>query len=146
MRVLAVLLFGMVIFIFTCTKDFHDLLLYHQIDFEWNHHPDFSKFFDFTSYPFQSSTYVLQKTGHALCFFIFSFLLSKVTYTFKFVFTFGVSYAFITEVAQLFFSRTGCLLDVLYDSVGVLSYCTALLFISKVEYFQKGFHDKFDRV
>ncbi|PFA67302.1 hypothetical protein CN378_10665 [Bacillus sp. AFS015802] len=142
MRVLAVLLFGVLIFILTCTKSVQDFIFYRQLYFQWNPHPDFSKFLDFSSYPFDSPTYVFQKMGHGMFFFLFSFLLRRVTYTFKFVFTIGCSFAFATEFAQLFFSRTGCLLDVLYDSVGVLSYCSIFLIITKGQYAYKDFHDK----
>ncbi|MFP3361989.1 VanZ family protein, partial [Planococcus sp. SIMBA_143] len=62
--------------------------------------------------------------GHGMFFFLFSFLLSRVTYSYKVVLALGVSYALVTEIAQLFFTRTGCLLDVFYDSIGVLSYCS----------------------
>ncbi|MGM0829994.1 MAG: hypothetical protein ACQEU4_17370 [Bacillota bacterium] len=38
-----------------------------------------------------------------------------------------VCFAFFTEVAQLFFSRTGCLLDVAYDTVGVIVFIAILI-------------------
>ncbi len=136
MKVLAVFLFSLLIFILTCTKNVHDLILYQQVYFQWNDQPDFSKFFVFTDYPFHSSTYVFQKMGHGMFFFLFSFFLSRVTFSYKVVFAVGVSYALVTEIAQLFFSRTGCLLDVVYDSIGVVSYC-ALILISKLHYFHQ---------
>lgn len=137
MRVLTVILFGLLIFVLTCTRNIHELILYHRVYFEWNGQPDFSKFFDFTSYPFHSSTYWIRKIGHGLFFLLLSFFLSRVTFYYKVVFAVGVSYALITEMAQLFFSRTGCLLDVFYDSIGIVSYCTLIL-ISKMHYFHKG--------
>ncbi|WP_371928703.1 VanZ family protein [Rossellomorea sp. KS-H15a] len=126
MRVLAVFLFGVLIFILTCTKNVQDLVLYRQVYFQWNDHPDFSKFFDFTGYPFHSSLYVLQKIGHGIFFFIFSFLLNKTTKKVYKVLFMAIVYALVTEIAQVFFMRTGCLLDVLYDSIGICFYCITI--------------------
>ncbi|MFI8688040.1 VanZ family protein [Rossellomorea sp. NPDC077527] len=136
MKVLTVFLFGVFIFILTCTKNVHELILYQQIYFQWNGQPEFNHFLDFTGYPFHSPTYLLQKIGHSMFFFLFSFFLSRLFFSLNAVFVIGVIYGLLTEFAQLFFSRTGCLLDVFYDSMGVLSYCT-LAFISKVHYFHK---------
>ncbi|MGM0841758.1 MAG: hypothetical protein ACQEWE_13565 [Bacillota bacterium] len=74
--------------------------------------------------------------GHGLFFFLFSLLLSRVTIKFLIVITISILYALITEIAQLYFSRTGCLLDVFYDSLDVLSYCTVWLNSLKKEYYQ----------
>lgn len=122
---LAVFLFGVLIFILTCTKDVQDLILYRQIYFQLNDPLDFCKVFDFTGYPFRSPTYVLQKIGHGMNFFIFTFLLNKMTKKIYIVLFTAIVYALVTEIAQVFFMGTGCLLDVLYDSIGICFYCIA---------------------
>lgn len=137
MKVIIALLFGVLIFILTCTENVHELILHQQLHFKWNQDPDFKTFLYFTGYPFDSSNYQLQKIGHAIFFFIFSFLLNRVTTKLHYVISIVIPYALMTEIAQLFFKRTGCLLDVLYDSIGVLSYCAITFILSKADYYQR---------
>ena len=108
------------IILFTCTENIHDLLTYYDLRFQWTSQPDVQLFINFSDYPFSSPDYIQQKAGHAFCFFWLA-----VSFHWKFkrvntVFLLSVAYAAITEIAQLYFSRTGCLLDVGYDSAGII--------------------------
>jgi VanZ family protein len=137
MRVIIALLFSVLIFILTCTENVHEFILHQQLHFQWNQDPDFRTFFNLTDYPFDTPIYQSQKIGHGMFFFIFSFLLNRVTTNVYYVISIAIPYAFMTEIAQLFFARTGCLLDVLYDSIGVLSYCFITFILSKSDYYQR---------
>jgi hypothetical protein len=108
-----------VIFIFTCTENLPMLYRERIPHFKWNPDPDYSAFFDFTSYPFISPSYISQKTGHALVFFLLALIIFGVVNRVRVTLLITFSYALFTETAQLFFNRTGCLLDVGYDMAGV---------------------------
>ncbi len=131
MKMIATLLFAMFIFLLTCTENVHELVLNQQLNFQFSLHPDFSSFLTLTGYPFESPVYITQKIGHGMFFFLFALLLSRVTKKFHNVIILSIGYAIITEIAQLYFSRTGYLLDVFYDYLGVLTYCSVRLLLLK---------------
>lgn len=120
MKIAIVATYMGILFCLTCTENFHDLLNYHDLKFQWISQPDLKPFFNLTDYPFSSPGYLQQKAGHAFCFFwlaVSFYWLFKRLHT---AFLFSIGYATFTEMAQLYFSRTGCLLDVCYDSAGIL--------------------------
>ncbi|MCR8850403.1 VanZ family protein [Rossellomorea sp. SC111] len=127
MKTAAVVTYMGLLFCLTCTENIHNLLHYYDLRFQWTGQPDVKPFFNFSDYPFSSPGYLQQKAGHAFCFFwlatFFHWIFKRLTT----VFLFSVAYASFTEIAQLYFSRTGCLLDVCYDSVGILLF----IFIGK---------------
>ncbi|WP_061810414.1 VanZ family protein [Rossellomorea vietnamensis] len=135
MKFIATLSFGILIFLLTCTENVHELVFYQQLHFQFNPHPDFNPFLNFTGYPFGSPTYFTQKIGHGMCFFLFSLLLSRVANKILIVIPISIGYALITEIAQVYFSRTGCLLDVFYDSVGIFSYFALRVLLSQKKYY-----------
>lgn len=124
MRGLSIAVYIVILFCLTCSEDFYVLMTKYELKFKWISRPDFRLFFNFTEYPFSSPYYIGQKAGHAFCFFWLAFSFSWVFKRLFPVFLFSVGYALFTEVAQLFFSRTGCLLDICYDSAGVLFFVT----------------------
>lgn len=135
MKVIATLSFGILIFLLTCTENVQELVFYQHLHFKLNPNPDFTKFLNFTGYPFGSPLYFTQKIGHGLFFFLFSFLLNRVTNKFLIVIPISIGYALITEIAQVYFSRTGCLLDVFYDSVGIFSYFALRVLLSQKKHY-----------
>lgn len=135
MKVILTLLFGILIFLLTCTENVHELVYYQHLHFQFNPHPDFNTFLNFTDYPFGSPAYFTQKIGHGMFFFLFSLLISRVANKFLIVTTISIGYAFITEIAQLYFSRTGCLLDVFYDSLGIFSYFAFRVLLSQKKHY-----------
>ncbi|OIU69708.1 hypothetical protein BHE18_01965 [Rossellomorea aquimaris] len=110
------------IFIFTCTEKLTRLYIEGIPRFRWNPEPDYSAFFDFTSYPFTSPAYIYQKAGHALAFCLLAAIVYMVVNRLGTTILISAGYALFTEVAQLFFYRTGCLLDVGFDAGGVVLY------------------------
>ena len=111
-----------ILFCLTCTESLHNLLNHHTLKFHWTGKPDVKLFLNFSDYPFNSPGYIKQKAGHAFCFFWLAFSYKSIFRKQYTVFFCAVSYAFITEIAQLFFSRTGCLLDVGYDAAGIIMF------------------------
>ncbi|RIW31857.1 VanZ family protein [Bacillus salacetis] len=120
MRLLVVFLYIGFLFIMTCTASFTDLIEHQQIRFLVTDQPDFWSFFEYRSFPYSDPGYISQKAGHALCFFMLAVLLKTLFHSFKAVITVSWVFALITEIAQMYFSRTGCLVDVMYDSGGIM--------------------------
>lgn len=127
LRAAGIIVYMGLLFCLTCTENLQTLLNNHMLIFKLDTEPDFGSFFNFTDYPFQSPAYIQQKLSHALCFFWLAFTYKWVFRKLSTVFFYSVCFAFFTEVAQLFFSRTGCLLDVAYDTVGVIVFIALMV-------------------
>ncbi|MGR3765912.1 VanZ family protein [Rossellomorea sp. NS-SX7] len=110
------------IFIMTCTENLTRLYNEGIPTFRWNMEPDYSAFFDVASYPFSSPQYIFQKTGHSIAFCLLAAIVFMVVNRMGMTILISASYALFTEIAQIFFYRTGCLLDVGYDLAGVVVY------------------------
>ncbi|WP_303049486.1 VanZ family protein [Bacillus sp. Marseille-Q1617] len=120
------------IFIFTCTESLNRLYRERIPHFKWNSNPDYSAFFDFTSYSFTSYAYIFQKTGHALAFFLLALIVFVVVNRIGVTLLISFSYALFTETAQLFFHRTGCLVDVGYDMAGAFVFMVVLFLMNAI--------------
>ncbi|MGG4169071.1 VanZ family protein [Rossellomorea vietnamensis] len=134
MRVLVAGSYGILIFILTCTKSLTNFVIEGRPVFQWNSHPDFMSFFTMSSFPFQSSAYVIQKAGHAAAFFFLGLVVHSVVKKVLIGYLISSIMGLCTEIAQLFFSRTGCLLDVGYDVVGITMYFAAYFTIRALLY------------
>jgi VanZ family protein len=110
------------VFILTCTQSITKFAVEGRPSFQWNPNPDFISFFDFQSYPFHSQAYLIQKSGHAIAFYFLAFLIHLAVRKSSIGFILSVAFGLFTEIAQLYFSRTGCLLDVGYDVIGIAIY------------------------
>jgi VanZ family protein len=119
LRVLILLIYGLFIFILTCTRDLRGLYIDLTPTFQWVAQPNYLVFFEL-QYPFHNPGYIVQKVGHIAAFFLLAAILYWAVKQLSVVFIVAVTYALFTEVAQLYFSRTGNLLDVGYDILGVL--------------------------
>jgi VanZ like family len=115
-----VLLYCSNLFILTCIESLPGLFKEGTISFQWIPNPDYINFFAFQSYSFNDPTYIFQKMGHAAAFFILTTIVYWAMKNVTAAFIISVTFAITTEVMQLHFSRTGCLLDVGYDTVGIL--------------------------
>lgn len=127
MRTILTILWGLILFIFTCSLNFQLLIRYHIIDFQLNPSPDWSELFkmDFQWY---STDWVMRKIGHFLGFFILALLASGFGKS-KMAFYICVGYAALTEILQLFFFRGGRIYDVINDAFGIgLAYLICLIF------------------
>lgn len=119
MRWFFILFWVGVIFIFTCTSSFNGLIESGLIQFHWDNKPLFSELLS----PFPgnlSMNLLLQKSGHFFVFFILAALLQTRLRSKLFILTLSVSYAVLTEILQLYFTRDGRLFDIGFDIAGVL--------------------------
>ncbi|MGE6754551.1 VanZ family protein [Rossellomorea sp. NPDC071047] len=121
MRLLLAFIYSIFVIIMTCTQNITKLAV-EGPSFQWNPEPDFLRFFDFHSYPFHSQTYLFQKSGHVIAFYFLAFMIHFTIRKGSIGFILSVAFALFTEIAQLYFSRTGCLLDVGYDVLGISLY------------------------
>ncbi|MFZ7942062.1 MULTISPECIES: VanZ family protein [Bacillaceae] len=119
MRGLLILVWGVVIFIFTCTASFHSLIEFGVIGFEWDSRPHFAELL-FPLPAALSGHFLLQKLGHLTAFFIFTFLLHTKFQSRMLALIIATSYAALTEFLQLYFTRDGRLFDIGIDGIGVL--------------------------
>lgn len=117
---MVIVLYIVALILFTCTENIQLLLKKQEIQFNFNPDPRFSDLLHNDLAYLNDITYLLQKIGHFAFFF---FLAVLVYWGFKkwfYVVVISATSALFTEIAQLFFSRSGRLLDVSYDLAGVL--------------------------
>ncbi|WP_226670504.1 VanZ family protein [Metabacillus litoralis] len=121
------------IFIATCTESLSLLLSKRIVTFHFNGDPSVLEFFqnDFT---LQDSTYISQKIGHIIIFFFLGVLVYWVWRSVFLSLIISLAVALSTEVAQLFFSRSGRLLDVGYDMSGVFLFLVLVGCYQMVEF------------
>jgi VanZ family protein len=105
-----------------------------ELHFNLNRHPIFSEFFNNDLSNFHDSTYFIQKLGHFICFFFLAMLLLWALKRLDIVIVVSIGLAFLTEIAQMFFSRSGRLLDVVYDSAGLMLFVVLYLCTRLVEW------------
>ncbi|WP_171050969.1 VanZ family protein [Bacillus sp. BHET2] len=122
MNKIVVVIYMGILFCLTCTESLHEFVEHQALTFQWTGDPELKSFINFTDYPFSNPSYIKQKVGHAFCFFWLAYSFILVLRNQYMIFFCSVSYALFTESAQLFFSRTGCLLDVGYDTAGILMF------------------------
>jgi VanZ family protein len=108
------------LFLFTCTESLSLLISQQVVSFQFNSSPNLSDLLINDLSSIQDITYVIQKIGHVISFFFLAVFVYWAWRKFHLIVVFTFVVAFSTEVAQLFFSRSGRLLDVLYDVVGAL--------------------------
>lgn len=109
------MLWGVTILLLTCVSDFFGLLQMETIQIRWTWHPEFSQLLQIPKTLEQS--YLLQKCGHILAFLILTIVVPKVT---RKTGVYLILFAFLTELLQLYFGRSGRFLDVGYDTMGIL--------------------------
>ncbi|TXC78500.1 VanZ family protein [Metabacillus litoralis] len=105
------------LFIATCTENLSLFLAEQDLIFHFNGNPPVREFLN-NDFDLQDPTYVSQKLGHIVSFFILGVLAYSVWRSVFVVAIISLAVALSTEVAQLFFSRSGRLLDVGYDMAG----------------------------
>ncbi|UGB30717.1 MULTISPECIES: VanZ family protein [Bacillaceae] len=105
--------------LFTFTESLSLLLSQQKVSFHYEPHPAFSSFLHNDLMNLQDLTYRRQKLGHFSYFFFLAILIYWAWRRHSFVFIMTLGAAFLTEIGQLFFSRSGRLLDVGYDMAGV---------------------------
>lgn len=128
MKSIIVGIYLFVLFLFTCMENLNLFLTDYQITFRFNPFPDASSFFHNDLIYVSEPTYLSQKLGHILTFFFLACLVYWAWKSLRLVVMVSLASALSTEVAQLYFSRIGRLLDVGYDLAGMLLFIVLLFF------------------
>ncbi|MBT2700758.1 VanZ family protein [Bacillus sp. ISL-40] len=119
MRGIFILLWAAAILILTCTADFSKLMASGEVRFEWVGHPNFSDLL--FPLPLElSRDFLLQKCGHAFAFLILTLLLQTKFHSKAFILILAISFALLTEILQLYFTRDGRMFDIGFDLIGIL--------------------------
>ncbi|WP_338788128.1 VanZ family protein [Metabacillus sp. FJAT-53654] len=140
MKIFIVMLYIGMLLLFTCTESLFLFITEHELHFQFTRYPNFADFFLNDLSSLNDITYVIQKLGHFICFFFLAMLLYWALQHWLLVVVISVGFAFLTEVVQLFFSRSGRLLDVVYDVAGLMVFIGVYLCFRFVEWlFSKVF-------
>lgn len=122
--------------VFTCTESLSLLLTDYEITFRFNPFPEAMSFFNNDLIYVSDPTYISQKLGHIISFAFLAYLVYWAWKSLGLVVMVSLASALSTEVAQLYFSRSGRLLDVGYDLAGMLLFIVLLFFY----WFAKNIH------
>ena len=118
-KYIPVILWALCILIATNNYNFQSLLFAHDIDFNILLLPDLSDLFITSDIQLHSKIYMFQKTGHALSFGILYLLMNQAIKDHRVAIVLCSLFAFFTEFLQLFFERSGRLVDVIFDIAGI---------------------------
>lgn len=119
MRGFVVILWAGVIFVCTCTSSFRGLVESGVIRFRWDGDPLITDLL----LPLPktiSHDFLMQKFGHLAAFFLLTVLLLKSIHSNPLTLILAISFAVLTEVLQLFFTRDGRIFDIGFDAMGIL--------------------------
>ena len=135
---------AVIILIAGCTSDAHAFLFEQVVAFNVEMAPNFRDLLITNDIHITNEFYVIQKIGHISAFGVLFFFMLNWIKRVKITLLLCATFAFMTEVLQLFFSRNGRLYDVGIDMVGILlSYvmCRAIFLkikeVSRVENYVK---------
>ncbi|MDE4085922.1 VanZ family protein [Planococcus maritimus] len=117
-KYIPVLLWALCILIATNNYNFTALFA-SDLNFNVRLFPNLSDLFITSDIHLDSKLYVFQKTGHALSFGILYLLMNQALKERHVAFALCSLFAFFTEFLQLFFERSGRLVDVLIDVAGI---------------------------
>ncbi|MFC0469645.1 VanZ family protein [Halalkalibacter kiskunsagensis] len=115
---------------FLFTENFRELWMNGIIQFSFTLQPRFSTFFNTYSLTGASDLFLLQKLGHYLAFFTLAVLSILAWKEARYGFLFSFCFAIISEFFQPFFERDGRFLDVIINSIGILT-CLLIYYIVK---------------
>lgn len=126
-RWLFILLWGSMILLLTSVSDFSSLMqaMPKETIIDWDFQPNYWQIYELPR--ILTKGYILQKLGHIVCFFILASMMRTSTYKVRFGL---ILFALTTEMLQLFTGRSGRLLDVGYDIIGIY---LGLMFVKKPE-------------
>ncbi|MEK4484710.1 VanZ family protein [Psychrobacillus sp. FSL H8-0484] len=102
-----------------CTFDAYAFLYNQVVGFTFQTNPNFSELFIINDMKLTEKFYVIQKTGHMICFAILYVLHLLWVRKYGIAFVLTVIFAAFTEILQLYFYRNGRLVDVAIDLVGI---------------------------
>lgn len=113
------LLYMLVILVAICNADPHAFLYEQVIRFNMNPSPSFADLFIVDRIYLTNSFYLIQKVGHLSVFGLLYIFLLRGYHNAKTALLVSITFAFATEIAQLYFNRTGRLVDVAIDLIGI---------------------------
>ncbi|WP_100010102.1 VanZ family protein [Lentibacillus sediminis] len=116
MKYFLLTLWAVFIFISTCTENVFAFFRDWKISFDFNPNPTWDTFLQL--YPLAQAS-MLELIGHFIMFLILTFLLMGVFHEIGHVFILAVTYAFLTEVLQVYFGRGGDLYDIAANVLGI---------------------------
>lgn len=114
--------------LFTFTSDLLSLLTGDYIGLSYRPNPDFSDLLLYNDINMDSKFYVVTKIGHALYFFIFTIIMTFM-YRMRTAIWCGAALAVSSEILQLYFMRSGRIVDMMYDLSGVIA---GIIFLSLI--------------
>ncbi|OLS33986.1 VanZ family protein [Bacillus sp. MRMR6] len=119
MRGFLIIVWVAIILTLTCTSSFSRLIEYGQIQFQWNHQPNFAQLL--LPLPVEiSKSFLLQKFGHIFVFMMLTLMLQTKYKSKRTALIIALSFSVITELLQLFFHRDGRIFDIGFDTIGIL--------------------------
>ncbi|MED1603624.1 VanZ family protein [Alkalihalophilus marmarensis] len=113
------------LFIFIFVSDLSLFLSSLSLTFTFTATPDYTKFLTIYVIDLSNQSFILQKFGHAIGFYLLYFFFYLYSKNLKKAFLYSHVLAILTEAAQPFFGRDGRLLDILINSTGIMI-CAAL--------------------
>ncbi|MBY7145088.1 VanZ family protein [Virgibacillus sp. NKC19-3] len=116
MRIIVMCCWTAVMIAFLFTSDLIALLDHGALDIQMTSHPDFS-FFEIYEIRFDV---LIQKIGHLFMFAIWVLTIFFAIKRLKAAVWITLGLAFASELIQPYFTRDGHLLDVAFDSIGIL--------------------------
>ncbi|WP_158638739.1 VanZ family protein [Cytobacillus oceanisediminis] len=120
LRIIFLIGWAVVIFIFTCVDSIETLMEMKSIQFNWTTEPMVEEMLEPLPADL-SNDFLLRKAGHALVFFILTLALYLVLPSPFLNFLYALVYAAATETLQLFFMRDGRFFDLGFDSLGIFA-------------------------
>ena len=117
-KYIPVLLWALCILVATNNYNFTALFA-HDVNFNIRLFPNLSDLFITSDIHLDSRLYVFQKTGHALSFGVLYLLMNQAIKDHRAAIVLCSLFALFTEFLQLFFERSGRLVDVVIDVAGV---------------------------
>ncbi|WP_191559998.1 VanZ family protein [Metabacillus idriensis] len=114
--------------LFTFTSDLLSLLTGDYIGLTFRANPDISDLLLYNDINLDSKFYVVTKIGHAFYFFIFTIIMTFM-YRMRTAIWWGAALTVSSEILQLYFMRSGRIVDMMYDFSGVIA---GIIFLSVI--------------
>lgn len=119
-KIVCLIVWLVVLFSYTCTKDLDKIILFQSVHFAWNPHPRFSDLLKMRGFKYEQEHFLFIKAGHFCGFGILDFLLFYLIKKKKTCLFLSIGFGAFTEILQLYFYRDGRLFDIAIDSAGAL--------------------------
>lgn len=118
MRTLVIIIWAIILLIFTCASNSQFWKMGELPTFHWSPDPNFHELTDLNLG--HSSRFIIQKIGHFLGFSLLGILIYWRSRNITFGIVISVMYAILTEFLQLYFGRDGRIYDVIIDTAGIV--------------------------